>query len=209
MAQDETPSASDSGKSADSSAFKCAQCAATLEYKPGADVQQCPYCGHENPIPKSEADIKELDYATCLSRLAQDEPQQERLTIECQDCAARTFTDANVVAQECPFCGSHMISTRQSTKAVKPRALLPFNIADQRARELFRKWLTELWFAPNALRRLARQDSKLVGMYVPYWTYDSDATSFYRGQRGDHYWVTEHYTAHENGKAVRKDTTGS
>lgn len=41
-------------------------------------------------------------------------------------------------------------------------------------------------------------------MYVPYWTYDSDTTSFYRGQRGDHYWVTQHYTTQQNGKTVHK-----
>jgi len=41
-------------------------------------------------------------------------------------------------------------------------------------------------------------------MYVPYWTYDSDTTSFYRGQRGEHYWETQHYTTRQNGKTVHK-----
>ncbi|MHC4947345.1 MAG: hypothetical protein ACYTG1_03670, partial [Planctomycetota bacterium] len=30
----------------------------------------------------------------------------------------------------------------------------------------------------------------LQGLYVPYWTYDSETTSRYTGMRGDHYWVT-------------------
>ena len=41
--------------------FKCGGCAAKMEFKPGANAQECPFCGHENPIPKSEDDIKELD----------------------------------------------------------------------------------------------------------------------------------------------------
>ncbi len=41
--------------------FKCGGCAAKMEFKPGANAQKCPFCGHENPIPKSEDDLKELD----------------------------------------------------------------------------------------------------------------------------------------------------
>ena len=38
--------------------FKCANCAAKMEFKPGAQAQECPYCGHSNPIPQSEEDIQ-------------------------------------------------------------------------------------------------------------------------------------------------------
>jgi hypothetical protein len=41
-------------------------------------------------------------------------------------------------------------------------------------------------------------------MYVPYWTYDADTISYYTGERGDDYWVTESYTTTENGKTVTK-----
>ena len=51
--------------------FKCANCAAKMEFVPGADAQECPYCGHENPIPKSEEDIKELDFRSHLARLSE------------------------------------------------------------------------------------------------------------------------------------------
>jgi DNA-directed RNA polymerase subunit RPC12/RpoP len=195
---------SDKKPDAPDQSFKCANCAAKMQYKPGAEAQKCPYCGHENPIPTSEEDIQELDFHAFLAQQANEEETEEHLTITCQDCAAETTADPNVVSSDCPFCGSHIVSTANSTKGIKPRSLLPFKITRHAARDSFQKWMAGLWFAPNCLKEIARQDSKLAGLYVPYWTYDSDTTSFYRGQRGKHYWETQHYTTQENGKTVHK-----
>ena len=35
--------------------FKCKNCAAMLEFVPGAGAQKCPYCGHEHPIPQQDS----------------------------------------------------------------------------------------------------------------------------------------------------------
>ena len=184
--------------------FKCGKCAAKMEFVPGSDSQQCPYCGHENAIPASEEDIQELDFASYLANMSQDEQTEEHLTIKCPACAAEVTSDPNVTAQECPFCGSPVVASASSTKQIKPKSLLPFKVTHKEGSAAFRRWLSGLWFAPNALKKMAQTESKLSGTYVPYWTYDSDATSFYRGQRGEHYWETQHYTTTENGKSVRK-----
>ncbi|MCC6156271.1 MAG: hypothetical protein IT367_21070, partial [Candidatus Hydrogenedentes bacterium] len=73
-----------------------------------------------------------------------------------------------------------------------------------RARDLFKEWIRSLWFAPNALRKLARQDSPINGLYCPYWTYDTHVTTHYTGMRGDDYWDTETYTTRENGQTVTR-----
>jgi len=184
--------------------FKCGNCAAKMEFVPGAEAQECPYCGHENPIPKSEEDIKELDFRTYLAKLSDSEQILEQLTVRCDDCGAETTTEPNVTARECPFCGSHIISTASSSKHIKPRSLLSFDITKEQGNQAFGRWISGLWFAPNCLKRIAGQGDKLAGVYVPYWTYDSDTTSFYRGQRGEHYWVTQHYTTRVNGKTVHR-----
>ena len=98
-------------------------------------------------------------------------------------------------AGECPFCGTTVVAGTGETKPIKPRGLLPFAVTAQRARESYRKWLNGLWFAPSALKEHARGDTSLEGVYVPYWTYDSDTATAYSGQRGDVYFVTERYTA--------------
>ena len=88
----------------------------------------------------------------------------------------------------------------KSQRLIKPQALLPFKIPRARATQLFREWIKKLWFAPNALKKLARLDGRLQGLYAPYWTYDADTVSRYTGQRGDNYTVTRTRTVMRDGK---------
>ncbi len=184
--------------------FPCAQCGANLEFQPGADAQVCPYCGHENPIHVDSTPIEELDYDSFLRDAMGHEEVQERITIKCTSCGAESTRQPNVTSAECPFCGANIVATESSRKLLKPKALLSFHVTTAQARDLFKKWIRSLWFAPNALKRLARQDSPINGMYTPYWTYDCFVTTQYHGQRGDDYWTTEHYTTTVNGRSVQR-----
>jgi uncharacterized CHY-type Zn-finger protein len=184
--------------------FKCGQCGAKMTFVPGSTAQKCPYCDHENAIPQGEEDIEELDYHAFLHQAMGQEDMIDRLTIKCESCGAESTFEDNITAKHCVFCGMDVVSTAHSTKVIKPKSLLPFNIDKRKAHQNFQKWIQKLWFAPNALKKMATSDSGLTGMYVPYWTYDSDTTTFYRGQRGDHYYETETYTTTENGKTVTK-----
>ena len=67
----------------------------------------------------------------------------------------------------------------------------------------YRKWIHSRWFAPSALKRRADQQ-RIFGSYVPAWTYDSNTTTPYRGQRGEYYYETQTYTTVENGKTVTR-----
>jgi hypothetical protein len=85
---------------------------------------------------------------------------------------------------------------------IRPKALLPFKITQSQAFADFRQWIGTLWFAPGDLKRYAEADGKLVGVYIPCWTYDSQTNSSYVGERGDHYYTTETYQTTENGQTV-------
>ena len=86
-------------------------------------------------------------------------------------------------ADKCPFCGAAIVAEAASSKIIKPRSLLPFHIRPEQATELFRQWISGLWFAPSELRKFAEAGS-LKGVYIPYWTYDSDTDSY--GHCGPH-----------------------
>ena len=60
------------------------------------------------------------------------------------------------------------------------------------AGEKFQIWLRKRWFAPFDLVKRAKRDG-LDGVYLPYWTFDSNTTTRYVGQRGEHYYVNESY----------------
>ncbi len=186
----------------------CTNCAGKLQFTPGTSHLKCPYCGTENEIAVSTEIIEELDFEKFASEFEKNAPVIETATLKCSGCGAETTFDPNVVSDNCPFCGSpKVVKDATSTHSIKPKALLPFAINQDKAFAEFRRWINKLWFAPDKLKRFARQQEKLTGIYIPYWTYDSQTSSDYRGERGTDYHTTETYTAHENGKAVTKTRT--
>ena len=63
------------------------------------------------------------------------------------------------------------------------------------------EWLGSLWFAPSGLVEYTRKGRALNGIYVPYWTFDADTASRYRGQRGVYYYETQTVTVKSTGGA--------
>lgn len=187
--------------------FPCNNCGADLKFEPGQNHLKCPYCGAENAIESDETiEIKENDYLSKVRELKENlesEDTIDLISVKCDNCGALVSLGENQTAGECVFCGSHLGGQSQSVKEIKPKSLLPFKVNKKEAAEHFRHWLKKRWFAPNKLKEFARMDG-LKGIYSPYWTYDSETTTSYRGQRGDHYYVTETYTEEVDGKTVTK-----
>jgi LSD1 subclass zinc finger protein len=184
--------------------FPCAQCGASLEYAPGADTLRCTHCGHQNHIAPVAAPILEQDFRRTLRERASTVPASDHVAIHCDSCGASFSFDADAHAGLCPFCGAPAVAKTEQHRQLPVQALLPFQIPRDQARAAFRHWLGKLWFAPGGLKDYARNDATLAGMYVPYWTYDADTATTYRGERGDDYQVQEVYRAIENGREVER-----
>ncbi len=187
--------------------FPCGQCGAKLTFKPGETALVCQYCGHSNPIEADTAPVEELDfdgYQASLEEASKTAVTEEITTVKCSGCGAQSTFDKNITSDECAFCGSPIVAAQSKQKIIQPKALLPFKVTRQQGADAFKDWLKKLWFAPNALKKRAKQQQKLQGIYVPYWTYDCKTVSPYRGQRGTYYYVTQTYTTTQNGRSVTK-----
>jgi predicted RNA-binding Zn-ribbon protein involved in translation (DUF1610 family) len=185
--------------------FPCQNCGADMAYEPGTVAMNCPYCSTENEISDSDDVVSELDYYEALERaMSAQEIVEQEASFKCSGCAAESAFDARITATQCPFCGTSMVKSDTPRKLIRPRSLLPFVVEDEKARSLRDSWLSGLWFAPGDLKKRAREADSLSGIYVPYWTYDSETDSRYTGQRGEHYWVTNTYTTRQNGKTVTR-----
>lgn len=116
------------------------------------------------------------------------------LQINCQSCGASvTFTPPEV-ARQCDFCGVQIVAQPKSADPIlAPEGVLPFCITQKQADEGLRQWLSSRWFAPNALKQFSRPDA-INGIYIPFWTYDTNTLSYYTGERGEYYYTTESYT---------------
>ena len=186
----------------DQDRFPCGRCGALLKYGVGTQNLICEYCGHENVIENRLEEIREYNLHEALTELANAPPVSESLQIQCESCGAHFKFESSVHAGECPFCGTDIVTSTAASRSIKPKSLLPFKIDDRSAKKQFQSWLNGLWFAPNALKKYARDDAKLVGVYIPYWTYDSNTESNYTGARGDVYYVRQRVQYVQNGRQV-------
>ncbi len=186
--------------------FPCDTCGSDLRFDPGDHRLVCDHCGNIEPIEGTRhtaGGIKELDFRDAVeNRLAAEEMEETRV-ITCPNCGASTEFDADTHAAECPFCATPVVTDTGTHRHIKPRGLLPFGLDEGSARKALTDWLGSLWFAPNGLTEYARKGRKMNGIYVPYWTFDADTKSSYRGQRGTHYYETKTVVRDGKRKNVR------
>jgi DNA-directed RNA polymerase subunit M/transcription elongation factor TFIIS len=182
--------------------FPCRECGAVLKYAPGTNLLVCEYCGTENPIQQQVEPIQEYDLNEALQRVAEKHSEPVERSIHCDECGAGFQFEATIHAGECPFCGTPIVTTTAEVRPIQAKSLLPFIIDETTARQQFKRWISGLWFAPNAVKKYARSDTKLTGVYLPYWTFDSHTSTAYSGERGDIYYVTEQVQVVRNNQTV-------
>ena len=176
--------------------YDCPGCGADLLFEPKDGCLVCPYCGRKEAIPESAEEVQERSYEEYLTpRASQLKPlATNALEVRCNSCGATVTFAPPEVAGECSFCGVKIVAQPKSADPlVAPEAVLPFQISHTQSSESVKQWISTRWFAPNALKKLAYQES-IDGVYLPFWTYDAHTTSHYTGQRGEHYYETETYT---------------
>ena len=174
--------------------FPCSGCGAKLDYAPGTRTLRCESCGTENAIPESDATVDELDFEAQLKALERGAETFQQETIKCEKCGAEQQLPPNHFAAACSFCAAPVVSKTYARRAIKPRAMVPFQVDRGRAQDEFRRWVAGLWLAPKELKRYAQSDAALSGTYLPYWTYDCHTQTQYTGEHGEDYYENEDYT---------------
>lgn len=197
--------------------FPCGQCGASLTFQPGQRDLVCDWCGHRQAIgpgparaPGRQRDDSGDDAALQWSETRPDRPATLReiplaegldlyrgapeivqvvRTLSCPNCGAQVDLDADHHASTCPFCATPVVTDTGPTRRIRPQGVMPFALTEAQARAAMTDWLGSLWFAPSGLTAYARKDRRLTGVYSPFWTFDADSRSRYRGQRGDAYYV--------------------
>ncbi len=187
--------------------YPCKGCGANFQFAPGTTSLKCPYCGFVEAIPQSEAQIKEhaLEGAVLHQAKKPKGYGAAGRDVKCERCGAVSHLSSETLSAECAFCGAPLTVPQeaQESDTIAPEAVLPFAVDKNAATQKFRDWVKGRWFAPNTLKSMAAL-AKIQGVYRPFWTYDAYTTSWYNGERGDHYYEEESYTTMENGRSVRK-----
>ena len=166
-----------------------------MEFNPTGGKLKCSYCGSMEEIPETDTGVQERSYTDSLPWDSTPVAglSETALEVKCTGCGANILFEPSSVAKNCPFCNTALITEPQAANpTVIPEGIIPFQITGKQARNEIQKWIKSRWFAPSALKYLAQQE-KIHGIYLPFWTYDANTTSDYRGERGDYYYVTETY----------------
>ncbi|MEM7525909.1 MAG: primosomal protein N' (replication factor Y) - superfamily II helicase, partial [Pseudomonadota bacterium] len=189
--------------------FPCEECGASLTYAPGEPVVRCGFCGATNEIEQAAGPwdaaaetVAEQDLIRALEDRLPEAEIEETRTIHCDSCGADVEFDEKTHAGACPFCAAAVVTETSANRHIKPKGVLPFGLTEREARKAMNDWLGGLWFAPSGLKDYARAGRPMQGLYVPYWTYDAQTETDYKGRRGDVYYVTQRVPVQVDGKTV-------
>jgi len=168
-----------------------------MQFSPEAGQLKCPHCAHTQALIAGST-VKAHEFTgTVASHLLQP-ITAKALQVTCTGCGSAVSFEPPEVAGICSFCGTAIVAQpKAADPLIAPDGVLPFQVAKPRALTQLQQWLSSRWFAPNALKRLARPDG-MNGVYLPFWTYYCHTDSNYTGERGVYYYTTETYTERDS-----------
>lgn len=182
--------------------FPCDGCGADFEFAIDAQSLKCPFCGHLKELEIAEsARVEEQDLRDALDEQASRRSKQRRegtdqamdglKQVACRDCGATVQFHGTLTSRECPYCGTpiQLDGVHDAEDRIAVDGVLPFMVERTKAQTNLKTWVQSRWFAPNEFKRRG-VSGHFNGVYMPYWTYDALTMNDYRGQRGEHYYVT-------------------
>ncbi len=170
----------------------CHGCGGQLEFDIKAQKLGCPHCGATEDIVHAEgAEVRERSYMEALAAghglgNAYQKNASGEKEIICSSCGGHTTFVGTLTTTRCPYCATSIQRTdvHDAPDRLAVDGVLPFQITDDKAQELLMAWIDKRWFAPNEFKKYGLAGS-FQSVYAAYFTYDADATTNYRGQRGD------------------------
>lgn len=162
--------------------FVCENCGGTLKWNIAKKQLECGSC-HTPYTLQQESVIQEHPFEEYHQREQQTEAFPDETVVKCNSCGAEVVFDKDDTAKVCPMCGATQILPQKQVQGVPPDGVLPFEIDKQAAQQKFKKWVRSRWFAPNKLKTVY-QEGKLNGVYIPFWTFDTQANGEYHGRGG-------------------------
>jgi ribosomal protein S27E len=180
--------------------WKCEACSGEQHYDAATKMLRCQFCGATRKVPGGKGAIVEHDLFAGIDAMAQGLGTETDKISRCKECGATMHFGDSKIATSCAFCGAAAVWVEATKKIVRPESLVPFGIDNKVANQSFARWIGKLWFRPSDLKKLAKVQ-EMIGVYVPFWTYDAHVESSWTADAGYYYTVTEDYEVVVNGES--------
>lgn len=182
---------------------KCTNCAGVMVWDAGSGKLKCGSCGTLR-APAAGGDVVETDLAAGLARAPRGRLGAGAKQLKCQECGATVELPDGLVATRCSFCDSpSVLASDARGDLIVPESVVPFAVGRDQAVASFNGWLKKLWFRPSDLRQKASVE-ELRGVYVPFWTFDSQVSSHWTADAGYHYYTEETSTDSQGREQTRR-----
>ncbi len=184
--------------------YRCSSCGAPVTFDPSQQALACEHCGNSDAVKIPLEEIPEHCIAEALRRPERKGYDIPVRRMRCQSCGATVDLDPGVVAGKCAFCGASAVaSVEEESRVWRPESLLPFKVSRDEAAHAYHKWLSSLWFRPGDLKDSAINE--ISGVYLPYWTFDARADSWWTADAGYHYYETVTYKDSQGNTKTRRE----
>lgn len=160
---------------------KCPRCGGTMDFNPETGGLLCPYCEYKQGI-EGEETAQELDFGAAENKESCDWGAEKK-TVTCKSCGAVSVYDALQLSDECPYCGSNQVMEEKGVNTLAPGGVVPFKLTARQAGEKFTAWIKRKLFCPRRAKKQARPE-RFKGLYLPYWSFDTDTSTQYIGRYG-------------------------
>lgn len=164
--------------------IKCPGCGTSIgvSFDPATGTITCPFCGLSTqlPTPQEGAVAEELDFNAAIQRASVDWGKYKKLII-CANCGGQSVYDTEQVTGACPFCGSTSVApAAENNQIMVPNAVIPFSITKEQTQDLFINFAKRKKLVNKKVFDCKLE--KVVGIYLPYWTFDALTASTYYGE---------------------------
>ncbi|HEY4375761.1 MAG TPA: hypothetical protein VGM93_01325, partial [Acidimicrobiales bacterium] len=177
--------------------YPCASCGDQLHFDPKSQQLKCPSCGSSSAIALDPNQQRvDHDLASTMAALhavmaEQTGPNLSGKEVVCQSCGGHTTFTGTLTATRCPYCATPIQrdDVQDAPTRLPVDGVLPLKVDEATAHKALEDWVNGRWFAPTEFKKY-KQAGSFTSVYAAYFTYDADTTTWYQGERGEHYTVT-------------------
>ena len=162
--------------------YKCDGCGGIMEFDAKTQCLKCPNCGNIKEVKIDKNTIEEHTLTIDAKRRITVE-DKETHTMECKGCGALIEVKGIETATKCPYCGSSYVLSDKQEETLIPDGIVPFKIDENDAHERFNNWIKKRLLAPTELKKLYQRGG-FQSIYIPYWTFDANASFTYTADGG-------------------------